>query len=113
MSLSILDSRFSIMIETFTMQTFSEHLNTSFRIQMDGADAIEAQLIEVTDNGTTPYQEQFSLVFRTPRDRPPQQGLYKIEHEKLGEFEMFLVPVRSDKQGLNYEAVFNRLLEDE
>lgn len=99
------------MLETFTMQTFSEHLNTSFRIQLGDADQMEAQLIEVTDNGTTPEQEQFSLVFRSPRDRPPQQGLYKIEHEKLGEFELLLVPVRSDKQGLNYEAVFNRLLE--
>ncbi|HKS42195.1 MAG TPA: hypothetical protein VJX74_16375 [Blastocatellia bacterium] len=101
------------MLETFTMQTFSEQLNTNFRIQLGDADAMEAQLVEVTDNGTTPYQEQFSLVFRTPRDRPPQQGLYKIEHEKLGEFEMLLVPVRSDKQGMNYEAVFNRLLEGE
>jgi hypothetical protein len=101
------------MIETFTMQTFSEHLNTSFRIHFDESEVMEAQLIEVIDNGTTSYQEQFSLLFRTPRDRPPRQGLYKIEHEKLGEFELLLVPVRSDKQGLNYEAVFNRLLEGE
>jgi uncharacterized protein DUF6916 len=100
------------MLETFNMQTFSEHLNTSFRLRLGDVDAMEAQLIEVRDNGTTPEQEQFSLVFRTPRDRPPQQGLYKIEHEKLGELELLLVPVRSDKQGLNYEAVFNRLLED-
>ena len=101
------------MLETFTMQTFSEHLNTSFRLRLNDADAMEAQLVEVRDNGTTTYQEQFSLIFRTPRDRPPQQGLYKIEHEKLGEFELFLVPVRADRQGMNYEAVFNRLLEGE
>jgi hypothetical protein len=101
------------MLETFTMQTFLEQLNTSFRIRLDDSDAMEAQLIEVRDNGTTPIQEQFSLLFRTPRDRPPRQGLYKIEHEKLGELELLLVPVRSDKQGLNYEATFNRLLEDE
>ncbi|MGA9768894.1 MAG: hypothetical protein WBV94_07635 [Blastocatellia bacterium] len=101
------------MLETFTMQTFSEQLNTSFRIRLDEFDAMDAQLIEVRDNGSTPIQEQFSLLFRTSRDHPPRQGLYKIEHEKLGELELLLVPVRSDRQGLNYEAIFNRLLEDE
>ena len=99
------------MLDSFSIETFSEQLNTTFRLQLDESDAIEAQLIEVTDNGTSPDQERFSLLFRLPRNRPPTQGLYKVTHEKLGEFELLLVPNREDKQGMYYEAVFNRLRE--
>jgi hypothetical protein len=100
------------MLESFTIETFLEQLNTNFRLRLGEADPIEAQLIEVTDNGTTPSQERFSLVFRLPRNRPPTQGLYKVEHEKLGEFELLLVPNKADGQGMYYEAVFNRLREE-
>ena len=34
-----------------------------------------------------------------------------LEHEKLGRFELFLVPVREDPEGYYYEAVFNRFRE--
>ncbi|HKP86850.1 MAG TPA: hypothetical protein VJZ26_12175 [Blastocatellia bacterium] len=98
-------------IESFTIETFSEQLNTGFRVRLGEADAIEAQLVEVVDNGTSPEQERFSLLFRLPRNLPPAQGLYTVEHEKLGEFGLFLVPNRQDKQGMYYEAVFNRLRE--
>jgi uncharacterized protein DUF6916 len=101
------------MIESLSLATFSEHLNTGFRLRLGESDALEAQLIEVVDNGTTPDQEQFSILFRAPRNLPPTQGLYSVEHEKLGEFELFLVPVRQDKHGMYYEAVFNRLIEVE
>ncbi len=33
--------------------------------------------------------------------------LYKVEHEKLGELPIFLVPVAVDEKGYHYEAVFN------
>ena len=35
------------------------------------------------------------------------QGTYKVEHEKLGTLEIFLVPIGPDKEGLCYEAIFN------
>jgi hypothetical protein len=101
------------MLESFTMETFLEQLNTSFRLRLGEADPLEAQLIEVTDNGTSPVQERFSLLFRTPRNRPPTQGLYRVEHEKLGEFDLLLVPNKADKQSMYYEAVFNRLRDGE
>jgi hypothetical protein len=99
------------MIENFSMQTFAEQLNTGFRFRLGESDVMEAQLIEVKDTGTTPIQEQFSLFFQTARGRPPQQALYRVEHEKLGEFDLLLVPVRADAQNTYYEAIFNRLIE--
>jgi hypothetical protein len=101
------------MIESLNLAIFSEHLNTGFRLRLGEADVIEAQLVEVADNGSTPDQEQFSVLFRAPRDHTPVQGLYSIEHEKLGKFEMFLVPVKPDKNWFYYEAIFNRLIEVE
>jgi hypothetical protein len=37
--------------------------------------------------------------------------MFRLEHDKIGAIDLFLVPVRKDEQGLYYEAVFNRLLE--
>ena len=37
------------------------------------------------------------------------QQTHRLEHEKLGEFEIFLTPVSADQQnGTIYEAVFHR-----
>jgi hypothetical protein len=99
------------MLETLTRETFAENLNTRFRVMPEGADAIEAELIEVKPGRSTPRQDQFSLLFRAPQDVPLQQGVYRLEHEKIGTFDLFLVPVRKDEQWFYYEAVFNRLLE--
>jgi hypothetical protein len=32
-----------------------------------------------------------------------------MEHEALGSFELFIVPIRKDDEGFYYEAVFNRV----
>jgi hypothetical protein len=35
------------------------------------------------------------------------QGIYKLENEKLGALEIFLVPIGPDEKGMRYEAIFN------
>ena len=75
------------------------------------------ELVEVTEKGAadgrqpwaTARQERFSIVFRGPREKPLQQGMYQLQHDQLGALELFLVPVGRDHEGLYYEAVFNRL----
>ena len=99
------------MLETLTRETFAENLNTRFRLMLEGANAIEAELIEIKPGRSTPRQEQFSLLFRAQQDVPLQQGVFRLEHDKIGAFDLFLVPVRKDEQACYYEAVFNRLLE--
>lgn len=90
--------------------SFSEQLNTRFQVQIGDTDSLELELVEATDRRSTPGQERFSVLFRGPRDVLLQQALYKVEHEKLGTFDLFLVPVGMDDEGVSYEAVFNRLL---
>jgi hypothetical protein len=37
------------------------------------------------------------------------QGVRNFIHDQMGQFELFIVPIRQDAQGFYYEAVFNRL----
>jgi hypothetical protein len=90
--------------------SFSEQLNTKFQVHIGETDSLEVELVEVTDGGSTPRQERFSIVFRGPRNVLLEQALYKVEHEKMGSFDLFLVPVGMDDEGISYEAVFNHLL---
>lgn len=49
----------------------------------------------------------FSLLFVCTDNRILEQGNYAITHERLGVFEIFIVPVAEDADGVHYEAVFN------
>jgi hypothetical protein len=88
-----------------------------FSIHISPTIAMEVELVEVAEKGGSDQQqplaasrqERFSLVFRGPRDRLLQQGMYELQHRHLGALALFLVPVGRDHEGLYYEAVFNRL----
>lgn len=54
--------------------------------------------------------ESFSLVFRASPGDEVGHDTYRMKHEKLGEFDLFIGPVMYGKQdGVYYQAVFNRL----
>lgn len=75
---------------------------------MDGAPVVELELVRIDEVEAQPGQEQFSLVFRAPLEMPPLQGTYRLEHDSLGAEDIFLVPISRDKDGLYFEAAFNR-----
>jgi hypothetical protein len=97
-------------VEHLTKEMFSENLNSKFLLRPEGLDAMETELVELKEVNTTPRQEQFSVMFRAPLEPFLKQGMYRMEHDKIGEFVLFLVPIRNDQDGLYYEAVFNRLI---
>jgi hypothetical protein len=101
------------MLEHFHVGTFSAQQHTTFSIQLPSLPVVEVELVEVTDHDRQPRvaarQERFSLMFRGPHERLLRQGLYAMQHDQLGVFELFLVPVGQDTAGIYYEAVFNRL----
>ena len=71
----------------------------AFRI----ADAFAAELVEVTElPGESGGRAPFSLVFEGGPSQPLPQAIYPVHHERLGETEIFLVPIAPDR----YEAVF-------
>jgi hypothetical protein len=51
--------------------------------------------------------ESFRLGFESPRKTDLVQGTYQFDHENLGRFSLFLVPVRGS--GVHYEAVINQI----
>ena len=70
---------------------------------------ITLELVDVVENDLSPKMELFSLQFRGPFRPRLDQQTHRLEHEKLGEFEIFLTPISADQQsGTIYEAVFHR-----
>ena len=94
------------MIETFTEGTFLEHLNTSFRVFAEAAAPLDIELVKVTSL-SSPKHVQFSILFQGPPSLFLPQRTYTLEHEVLGKFDLFLVPVGKNAEGFEYEAVFN------
>ncbi|MGZ5435471.1 MAG: DUF6916 family protein [Pyrinomonadaceae bacterium] len=92
-----------------THEEFSKHLNTTFRIRLNNERTIDAKLIEVSERLVSPRQERFSLVFLSSNEVLIQQGMAPFEHDQMGSFQLFIVPIGQDEEGISYEAVFNRL----
>jgi hypothetical protein len=97
------------MLENLNNRVFSEQLHTTFQLRIPGAAPLPLELVEVTEKDPSPKVEQFCLVFRGPLTPHLPQGIYTFEHEKLGEFDLFIVPLGPDSAGMCYQVVFNRV----
>jgi len=97
------------MATQLTEAEFSKHVNTKFRVAIEPP--IELELTEVKGYLSKALEqtgmERFSAYFRGPGDGYLEQASYPIEHEVMGAFDLFLVPIGRDDKGLRYEAVFN------
>ena len=96
---------------SLTHETFSQHANTKFQVQVDENTPVELELTGISELKVYPLQEEFSIVFRGPSDAFLGQGIHTLTHSQMGQFEIFLVPIRQDAAGFYYEAVFNRVHE--
>jgi hypothetical protein len=92
--------------------TFLENLGSKFRLKVEGADSFELELAEISELKQTQRNETFAIVFRGQSAPVLQQRIYRLEQEMMGEFDIFLVPIKKDAEGVYYEAVFNRFRED-
>jgi hypothetical protein len=98
------------MLEQLTSASLAAQLNTKFRLSSEPEKTIELELVEVNDNDEVAGQtERFSAFFRGPLESYLPQRTYGMAHEELGNFELFIVPIRKDEAGFYYEAVFNRV----
>jgi hypothetical protein len=101
------------MLESFTIETFADRIGERFGIAADDG-GLEAELVEATAltalSGkaleTPGDRAPFSLVFLGPGDPVLPQAIYRFEHDELGAFEIFVVPIGRDETGVRYEAVF-------
>lgn len=99
------------MTATLTEEEFSRHVNTTFRVMLDGAAGPELNLSGVKGyRATTNEQEgleRFSVFFSGPAEHFLPQGNYSLSHDQMGDFVLFMVPVGQSATGVDYEAVFN------
>ncbi|MGI8808142.1 MAG: DUF6916 family protein [Acidimicrobiales bacterium] len=90
------------------MHSFQEAINTPFTVLLDDARSVDFTLVDVVPSDTRPGWEAFSLLFSGPSPPAFWDGLYTLEHPRLGAQPMFLVAISTDGDGQHYEAVFNR-----
>jgi hypothetical protein len=89
---------------------FEGHQNSKFQMHYGDSQTAELELVSVKDVGSSERQNQFSLQFLGPIDAPIAQGIFRVTHEKLGDLDLFLVPIARDDSGVKYEAIFNRVV---
>src|SRR5258708_1739722 len=65
-------------------ESFSENLNSTFRIQVSALNIQELELIEVSKKRTSDRSEAFDVVFRGPTETPFKQDTYMIHHARMG-----------------------------
>ena len=96
---------------SLTHETFTQHANTKFQVQVDANTTVELELVDVSELKLHPRQEEFAIELRGPLHMFLGQGGRVFTHEQMGQFELFIVPIREDAEGFYYEAVFNRVRE--
>ena len=96
---------------SLTHEAFNQQAGTKFQVQVDENTNVELELVDVSEVKLYPRQEEFAIMFRGPANAFLGQGGRLFTHEQMGQFELFIVPIRQDQQGFYYEAVFNRVRE--
>lgn len=99
------------MAADLTEKEFSKHVNTKFQLELDEQTPFELELVEVKGYVAAPTDqaglERFSAYFVGPAEHYLPQKVYSLQHDKMGELDIFLVPIGQDERGFLYEAVFN------
>lgn len=109
----------TVPLEELSLATFAPLLHTKFRVAV-GTGNIEdfelAEAVSIRDAsssrraGPGMAQETFSLVFHGPGTVVLPQNIYDFEHDGIGRFSLFIVPIGRTPSAVQYQAVFNRLV---
>ena len=105
-------------LQKLNFQTFASQLNTMFQVKLANGSVVPVKLVEAARGDSQKSAgpkgisyEQFSLVFTGPLDSTLDQRIHSFEHERIGQFDIFIVPVVSrDTSVMHYQCVFNRPL---
>jgi hypothetical protein len=93
----------------FVTGTFEPHVGDTFTVTPSlGGEPQTLTLTSVEESSfALPDHPAFSLLFHAPgTDHMPQQ-IVAVEHEQLGRFDLFLVPLGPEGDRMQYEAVIN------
>ena len=84
---------------------FARHVPSQWR---DRESSLTLTLVDVSPLATSGPWESFSMSFRGQAGGDLRQGTYALEHDVLGNLDLFIVPLEPDADGPRYECVFTR-----
>lgn len=105
------------MQDQLTGANFSQYIGQTFQIVFDDHEPIPMRLHNVQMTKLSPIDDRnrytpeerrppFSLTFKGPAAFILPQRLYRFQHEGMGQFEIFIVPIGASPDDVSYEAVF-------
>ena len=96
-------------MELLTLEHFAGCVNETFTAALNDMTVdfvlVEARPIETP--ARNPARAPFSLLFRNTSPILFPQQIYAMQHPRVGEVGIFLVPVAQERAGFLYQAVFN------
>ncbi len=101
----------SVDLATVWKSSFDPHVNSTFSVQLAPDLRVDLELVQITEKRYS-NTESFSLFFRGPRDIYLASMMHRLEHEAMGVLDVLITPVGKDDEGVNYQAVLCRLLEE-
>jgi hypothetical protein len=98
-------------LDTWTVATFAPLVGETFVLEAEPGTSFDVRLVEATDRSEAPAargapRAPFSLIFAGPPEPFLSQRIRRLDHPALGSFELFLVPIDRDEDGVRYEAAF-------
>lgn len=96
-------------MELLTLEHFAGCLNETFPAALKDGE-IEFVLVEarpLPGGAPNPVRAPFSLLFRNSAALLFPQQTYRMQHARIGGFDIFLVPIAREREGFLYQAVFN------
>ncbi|MEE8500529.1 MAG: hypothetical protein V3S27_08135 [Kiloniellales bacterium] len=93
------------MLAELTHEDFARCLNERFRLHTDST-SHDLRLFQVKPLGAgrPGGRPPFSLLFRAPQEALFPQMIYRLENDRLGALDLFLIPLGPDAHGMVYDS---------
>ncbi len=99
-------------LQELNAEIFRQHLHSKFKVPLEGQEPILLELVAVEEPPHAPGMELFSLQFAGPFLPRLVQRTHRLEHEKLGDLDIFLTALSAEpNEGTRYESIFHRFLD--
>lgn len=107
-------------LAAWSMVDFTSLVGQKFTVSVRANTKVTFTLAKVTGGTSIVYHgpkrmanapagQSFALVFYGPRTPALSQKVYSFTHSKLGQFSLFIIPVKADQNGQHYEAIVNHM----
>jgi hypothetical protein len=95
-------------LDKLTAETFAPYVGSAFMISQPCRETLTLRSAQSLSNSRIQSEQRppFSLLFIGSVGRKLPQQIYTLQHQSLGEMEIFLVPIRETGDERHYEAIF-------